>query len=42
MDPIHITKTLQLKSEAKGFKPGTVQVDPAQLDRPFQVVMREK
>lgn len=42
MDPIHITKTLQLKLEAKGFKPQMIQVDPAQLDRPFQVVMQTK
>lgn len=42
MDPIHMTKTLQLKLEAKGFKPQVIQVDPAQLDRQFQVVMRTK
>jgi hypothetical protein len=42
MDPIHITKTLQLKLEAKGFEPQMIQVDPSQLDRPFKAVMQAK
>ncbi|HEX8499294.1 MAG TPA: hypothetical protein VF659_01790 [Pyrinomonadaceae bacterium] len=42
MDPIHVTKTLQLELKAKGFQPQVIQVDPAQLDRPFQVVMQTK
>jgi hypothetical protein len=42
MDPIHITKTLQLKLEARGFEPQMIQVDPAQLDRPFRAVMQAK
>jgi hypothetical protein len=40
MDPIHFTKNLQLKLEAKGFEPQMIQVDPSQLDRPFKAVMR--
>jgi flagellar biosynthesis GTPase FlhF len=42
MDPIHITKTLQLKLEAKGFEPQMIQVEPSQLDRPFRAVMQAK
>lgn len=42
MDPIHFTKTLQLKLEAKGFEPQMIQVDPSQLDRPFRTVMQAK
>jgi hypothetical protein len=42
MDPIHITKTLQLKLEAKGFEPQMIQVDPAQLDKPFRAVIQAK
>jgi hypothetical protein len=42
MDPIHITKTLQLKLEAGGFEPQMIQVEPAQLDRPFRAVMQAK
>lgn len=42
MDPIHITKTLQLKLEAKGFEPQMIQVDPSQLDKPFRAVMQAK
>jgi flagellar biosynthesis GTPase FlhF len=42
MDPIHFTKTLQLKLEAKGFAPQTIQVDPAQLDQPFTAVLQVK
>jgi hypothetical protein len=42
MAPIHITKTLQLKLEANGFEPQMIQVDPAQLDRPFKAVMQAK
>jgi hypothetical protein len=42
MDPIHITKNLQLELEAKGFEPQMIQVDPSQLDRPFRVVMQAK
>lgn len=42
MDPTHIDETLQLKLEARGFKPRVVQVDPARLDRPPQVVMRTR
>jgi hypothetical protein len=42
MDPIHITKTLQLKLEARGFEPQTIQVDPSQLDKPFRAVMQAK
>ena len=42
MDPIHITKTLQLKLEAKGFEPQMIQVEPSQLDRPYRAVMQAK
>lgn len=42
MDPIHFTKTLQLKLEAKGFEPQMIQVDPSQLDKPFRAVMQAK
>lgn len=42
MDPIHFTKTLQLKLEARGFEPQTIQVDPSQLDKPFMAVMQAK
>ncbi|HEV2881915.1 MAG TPA: hypothetical protein VGX24_11610 [Pyrinomonadaceae bacterium] len=42
MDPIHITKTLQLKLEAKGFEPQLIRVEPSQLDRPFRAVMQAK
>jgi hypothetical protein len=42
MDPIHITKTLQLKLEARGFEPQMIQVDPAQLDKPFTAVMQTR
>jgi len=42
MDPIHFTKTLQLKLEAKGFEPQTFQVDPSQLDKPYKAVMKAK
>ena len=42
MDPIHITKTLQLKLEARGFEPQTIQVDPSQLDKPYRAVMQAK
>jgi hypothetical protein len=42
MDPIHITKTLQLKLEANGFEPQMIQVEPSQLDRPYRAVMQAK
>lgn len=42
MNPIHITKTLRLKLEAKGFEPQMIQVDPSQLDKPFRAVMQTK
>jgi len=42
MDPIHFTKTLQLKLEAKGFDPQMIQVDPSQLDKPYKAVMQAK
>jgi hypothetical protein len=40
MNPIHLTKTLQLKLEARGFEPQMIQVDPSQLDRPFTAVLQ--
>jgi hypothetical protein len=40
MNPIHLTKTLQLKLEAKGFKPQLIRVEPSQLDQPFRAVMQ--
>jgi hypothetical protein len=42
MAPIHITKTLQLKLEARGFEPQMIQVEPSQLDKPFRAVMQAK
>ena len=42
MDPIHFTKTLKLKLEAKGFEPQMIDVDPSQLDKPFKAVMQAK
>jgi len=42
MDPIHFTKTLQLKLEARGFEPQMIQVEPSQLDKPFRAVMQAK
>ena len=42
MDPIHITRTLTLQVEAKGFEPLKVSVDPDSLARPFRAVMQAK
>ena len=42
MDPIHLTKTLKLEVEAKGYEPLTTSVDPASLNRPFQAVLQAK
>ncbi|HLL75533.1 MAG TPA: hypothetical protein VK421_09745, partial [Pyrinomonadaceae bacterium] len=42
MDPIHLTKTLTLEVEAKGFEPLSVAVSPDSLNRPFQAVLQAK
>jgi CHAT domain-containing protein/tetratricopeptide (TPR) repeat protein len=42
MDPIHLTKTLTLKLEAKGFEPQQLSIDPSALNRPFRAVMQAK
>jgi CHAT domain-containing protein len=42
MDPIHLTRTLKLTLQAKGFDPLQVSVDPSKLNQPFRVAMQAK
>jgi CHAT domain-containing protein/tetratricopeptide (TPR) repeat protein len=42
MDPIHLTHTLKLKLEAKGFEALQLSVDPSDLNQPYKVVLQAK
>jgi CHAT domain-containing protein/tetratricopeptide (TPR) repeat protein len=42
MDPIHLTHTLKLTLNAKGFEPLQINVDPSDLNQPYKVVMQAK
>ena len=42
MDPIHLTRTLKLTLQAKGFEPLQLSVDPSKLNQPYRAVMQAK
>ncbi|MCA1631749.1 MAG: hypothetical protein LC785_17625, partial [Acidobacteria bacterium] len=42
MDPIHLTRTLKLTLQAKGFDPLQLDVDPSKLNQPYRAVMQAK
>ncbi|MDT7542337.1 MAG: hypothetical protein QOE33_2241 [Acidobacteriota bacterium] len=42
MDPIHLTHTLKLALNAKGFEPLQISVDPSELNQPYKVALQAK
>ncbi|MDT7604233.1 MAG: hypothetical protein QOF61_2230 [Acidobacteriota bacterium] len=42
MDPIHLTHTLKLTLNAKGFEPLQINVDPSDLNQPYKVALQAK